>query len=58
MFFARYNIDPTASVGEFDVNKLMADLERMPGNNNKKLFFNKFITINSRNATRNICGNC
>lgn len=27
MFFARYNIDPMAQVGEFDTNKILAELE-------------------------------
>ncbi|KAF2897002.1 hypothetical protein ILUMI_09174 [Ignelater luminosus] len=30
MFFSRYNIDPTAEVGEFDISKLVADLEGRP----------------------------
>lgn len=28
MFFNRYNIDPTAQVNEYDINKLMANLEK------------------------------
>lgn len=27
MFFTRYNIDPTAEIGDYDVKKLMANLE-------------------------------
>jgi hypothetical protein len=27
MFFARYNIDPLAEVGDYDVKKIMQELE-------------------------------
>lgn len=27
MFFTRYNIDPTAEIGDYDINKLMTNLE-------------------------------
>lgn len=55
MFFARYNIDPLAEVGDYDVKKIMQELEgqSMGMSNDRINYQNNTETITIRSQGKN-----